>query len=349
MTATTIHDQRGRGLGTLRLSLTDRCNLRCNYCMPEDSYRWVPREDCLSLEEYIRLVRVFAALDTKRFRITGGEPLLRRNIAYFVEQAQSLLTDDAEIAMTTNGVLLSEYAQPLFAAGLNRLTVSLDTLDPHRFAAFTKRRSLNKTLDGIAAAQAIGFQNTKINAVVIRGFNDDEIIDLLKFARTHDAELRYIEYMDVGGATGWSFEKVVPQNEILVQLRAHFGEVTPLPRGPTDTAQRFELDCGTRFGIIASTTAPFCAGCDRSRITPDGTWYHCLYAPKGLPMRAWLRNTHNPDASDAALISRISKAWASRSNQGAVDRLDMATTRGPLLRVLDLQKDPRLEMHTRGG
>lgn len=342
-----VIDQRGRPLGTLRLSLTDRCNLRCGYCMPEEHYRWLPREDCLSLEEHVRLVRLSAALGARRFRITGGEPLLRRNISFFVRQAQTALAEvkGSDLAMTTNALLLAEHAEELKQAGLSRVTISLDTLRADRFAALTRRNALDKVFAGIEAAREVGFSGSKLNSVIMRGFNEDEIADLLEYGRGQDIEVRYIEYMDVGGATGWHRDKVVSSDEIIAVLRRRFGAISQLPRACADTAQRYQVADGTVFSIIASTTKPFCNGCDRSRVTADGTWYHCLYAPNGFPLRSWLRQMDD----DAELLHRMRQYWQKRNDQGAVKRLAMADSRGPLVQIQDLKLDPRLEMHTRGG
>src|SRR5713101_3721392 len=208
-----VRDTLARPLGSLRVSVTDRCNLRCRYCMPEEEYVWLPKSSILSFEEIARIVGVFAGLGARKLRLTGGEPLLRHDLPTLVGMLTPL--DLSDLAMTTNGLLLAKWARSLRDAGLRRVTVSLDTLRPERMQVFTRSPRHAEVLEGIAAARAAGFDRVKLNTVVIRGFNEDELADLLEFARTQDAEVRFIEYMDVGGATHWSREQVVSQREIL--------------------------------------------------------------------------------------------------------------------------------------
>lgn len=342
----TLQDRLGRPLGTLRLSLTDRCNLRCDYCMPEETYAWLPKQEILSLEEKLRLVSVFAALGVRRFRLTGGEPLLRQGCVDFVRRMVKVLApyDNIDLAMTTNAVLLADKAQALRDAGLERLTISLDTLDPARFARLTRRSRLQEVHQGLHAAQEAGFEGTKLNAVIIKGFNDDEVVPLLDFALAQDLQLRYIEYMDVGGATGWSQGQVFSSAAILETIAAAKGELEAIPMPSRSTAQGYRLRSGQIFGIIASTTEPFCGGCDRSRVSADGTWFHCLYAHHGLPLGQWLRQ----ESDDRALSETISQHWQRRQDQGARERLHVQE-RGPLVPMPTLRANPRLEMHTRGG
>jgi GTP 3',8-cyclase len=271
------NDQLGRPLRSLRVSVTDRCNLRCNYCMPQEEYVWLPREELLTFEEIARLVEVFTLLGVTDVRLTGGEPLLRRDLSRLVEMlaANPRIHD---LALTTNGVLFAEQAAELHAAGLHRVTLSLDTLRPERFLALTGRDSHAQVLEGITAARSTGFPKLKIDAVVMRGFNDDELADLIEYGRTVNAEVRFIEYMDVGGATDWSLDKVFTRAEMIESLGKRYGVITPVAEISSAPAQRFTLPDGTVFGIIASTTTPFCRTCDRSRLTADGLWYLCLYA-----------------------------------------------------------------------
>lgn len=338
-----LQDRLGRPLGSLRLSVTDRCNMRCRYCMPEEQYVWLPRESILSFEELDRLAGIFLSLGVGKVRLTGGEPLLRHDLPTLV----SLLARRPgleELALTTNGILLGGEAAALKAAGLDRVTVSLDTLQPERMARFARSGRHADVVAGIRAARRAGLP-VKLNAVIVRGYNDDEIAALLEFARREGAELRYIEYMDVGGATRWSLNEVVPRQEILERVAARFGPAEPLPApGSAAPAERFELADGTRFGIIASTTAPFCRDCDRSRLTADGTWYLCLYADRGVSLRDPLR----AGASDTDLAGLIRDTWQNRADRGAELRL-AATARGALYPLESLRADPRREMHTRGG
>ncbi|HEX2436697.1 MAG TPA: GTP 3',8-cyclase MoaA [Methylomirabilota bacterium] len=338
-----VTDVHGRFLRNLRVSVTDRCNLRCGYCMPEEEYVWLPRADILHFGEMATLVDVFLDLGVDKVRLTGGEPLLRRDVARLVGMlaARPRIRD---LAMTTNGVLLAEHAAALKAAGLHRLTISLDTLDPQRFARLTNRTSHAQVLEGIAAVPAAGFTNTKLDTVVIRGVNDDELADLIEFARAVPAEVRFIEYMDVGGATRWSMEQVVSRAEMLERLSRRYGRIEPVVETSTAPADRFRLPDGTIFGIIASTTAPFCADCDRSRLTADGLWYLCLYATRGVDLRGPLRGGAGPDE----LRALVTGVWRARTDRGAQDRLALGN-RQPLVQIGGLKRDPHLEMHTRGG
>jgi len=335
-------DQHQRPLRNLRLSVTDRCNLRCSYCMPEPEYVWLPREDILHFEEIERLVDVFTGLGVDKVRLTGGEPLLRRGLPDLIARlAQRPAIRD--LAMTTNGVLLAQHAQALKDAGLHRLTVSLDTLQPHRFRELTRSDDLDRVLAGIAAAAPL-FPGLKLDTVAIRGINDDEIVALIEFARGYGAEVRFIEYMDVGGATHWSMPRVLSRDAILSGLEQHYGPIAAIEEVSSAPADRYRLPDGTVFGIIASTTAPFCADCDRSRLTADGVWYLCLYAAQGTDLRQAVRS----GASTAEIADLIRSTWEARRDRGAEDRL-AARDRSPLIPVASLRRDPHLEMHTRGG
>jgi cyclic pyranopterin phosphate synthase len=338
-----IRDVYQRPLRNLRISVTDRCNLRCSYCMPEEDYVWLPREQILNFEEMSTLVDVFMDLGVDKIRLTGGEPLLRRDLPALVRllAAKPRLRD---LALTTNGVLLSEQARPLHDAGLHRVTVSLDTLRPERFTALTRRPNHAQVLESIAALAPAGFSGTKLDTVVMRGVNDDELTDLIEYGRTVSAEVRFIEYMDVGGATRWSPEKVVSRAEMLAILERRYGRIEPVVEESTAPADRYTLSDGTVFGIISSTTEPFCASCDRSRLTADGVFYLCLYAQKGVDLRGPLRR----GASRDELQALIAGAWGRRADRGAEDRLKLRD-RTPLVQIGRLRADPHLEMHTRGG
>jgi cyclic pyranopterin phosphate synthase len=336
-------DTYGRPLRNLRISVTDRCNLRCAYCMPEEEYVWLPREEILHFEEISRLVDVFIELGVDKVRLTGGEPLLRRDLPALIKPlaAKPALRD---LAITTNGVLLADHAQSLADAGLHRVTVSLDTLDPARFTALTRRTTHAQVLEGIAAVTRAGFTGTKLDTVAMRGINDDEIVPLIEFAKGVPAEIRFIEYMDVGGATQWSMSKVVSRQEILDIVRRHYGSVDEVVEVSSAPADRYRLPDGTIFGIIASTTAPFCADCDRSRLTADGMWYLCLYATSGIDLRGPLRRGASTDELKALITGR----WQARTDRGAEERLSVRH-RSPLIQIAELRRDPHLEMHTRGG
>ena len=335
-----------RPLRNLRLSVTDRCNLRCQYCMPEEEYAWLPRGDLLTFEEIATLVDLFTDLGVEKVRLTGGEPLLRRDLPTLVRMlARHPHLQD--LALTTNGILLAEQAPALYEAGLHRITVSLDTLQPERFRELTRRDTHARVLAGIEATRRVGFTGLKLDTVVIRGVNDDELIALIEYGKQVGAEVRFIEYMDVGGATSWSINKVFARAAMLEQLSQHYGPIAPVVEESWAPAQRFRLPDGTVCGIIASTTAPFCRTCERSRLTADGMWYLCLYAHQGIDLRQPLR----AGASREELAAIIVSGWQTRQDRGAEERkaLEMHDRRTTLIPLDRLRKDPHLEMHTRGG
>ncbi|MFM1874187.1 MAG: Cyclic pyranopterin monophosphate synthase 3 [Planctomycetota bacterium] len=338
-----VPDRYDRPLRNLRLSVTDRCNLRCSYCMPEAEYVWLPKSDVLTYEEMHRIVRVFVGLGVDKVRLTGGEPLLRTDVETLVRMLAAE-PEVRELAMTTNGVLLAERAVALREAGLDRLTISLDTLDADTFRLLSRRDDLARTLAGIDAARAAGFADLKLDTVVIAGVNDGELPRLLDYARGIGAEVRFIEYMDVGGATHWRADRVVSRATMLERLSASHGTIETIPRTDSAPAERFRLSDGTTFGIIASVTQPFCATCDRARVTADGMWFTCLYATQGTNLRDLLRS----GASDEQLAAALRDCWTARNDRGA--ELRAATPdRKPLADAGDLRGNPHLEMHTRGG
>jgi cyclic pyranopterin phosphate synthase len=310
--------------------------------MPENEYVWLPRESILTFEEIDRVAGVFAQLGVSKVRLTGGEPLLRHDLPKLVAllARRPELTD---LALTTNGILLGRYAAALAEAGLRRVTVSLDTLQSDRMIRFARSARHAEVLAGIDSART-AFGSVKLNTVVIRGYNDDEVLDLLEFARARGIEPRFIEYMDVGGATGWSGDQVVSQREILELVARRYGPVRQVESAGWAPAERFTLPDGTVFGVIASTTAPFCRTCDRGRLTADGTFLLCLYGERGLDLRELLRG----GASDQDLGDRIAEVWRQRTDRGAEERAALPA-RGVLHRIESLRADPRREMHTRGG
>jgi cyclic pyranopterin phosphate synthase len=338
-----VQDIHQRPLRNLRISVTDRCNLRCAYCMPEETYTWLPRAGLLTFEEIVSLVDVFTDLGVDRVRLTGGEPLLRSDLPVLVK----LLADHPalkDLAMTTNAVLLSESVVALRTAGLHRVTVSLDTLQASRFQEFTRKREHGRVLEGLEAAATAGFRSVKVNMVVVRGFNHDELADMIELGRRVGAQVRFIEYMDVGGATRWSADDVVSRDEMLAALRERYGSIQTAPSDGAAPADEYALSDGTVFGIIASTTAPFCGTCNRSRLTADGMWYRCLYAAEGMNLRGLLR-----DGVPAEEIARrLADAWQERAQRGAEERLGLPD-RAPLMDSDQLRRNPHREMHTRGG
>ncbi len=338
-----MRDTHGRPLRNLRLSVTDRCNLRCAYCMPEREYAWLPKERVLRFEEMATFVDAFIDLGVDRVRITGGEPLLRRDLPELV-RLLAAKPRIREVALTTNGVVLAEQARALFDAGLSRVTVSLDSLRTEVFRAVTRRDDLPRVLAGIDEAARVHPEGLKLDTVVMRGTNDGELADMIEYTREIGAEVRFIEYMDVGGATAWSQERVLAKEEMLSRLTARYGPIEPVNEVTTAPADRFRLPDGFVFGIISSTTAPFCGSCDRSRITADGMWYLCLYAHDGIDLGRALRE----GASRNELVALIEAAWRRRTERGAEERI-AREDRSVLARPEILRHNPHLEMHTRGG
>ncbi len=277
-----------------------------------------------------------------KIRLTGGEPLLRRNLPDLV---RLLAADDrlADLALTTNGVLLAEQAASLRDAGLKRLTVSLDTLHGDRFTALTRLTTHARVVEGLELAAGL-FGAIKIDTVVMRGLNDDEIVPLVEYGAKHNAEVRFIEYMDVAGATRWSADKVVSREEILGRLAKHYGTVEPIDESAWAPADCFRLPDGRVVGVIASTTNPFCSTCDRARLTADGMWLTCLYATSGIDLRGPLRAGTTP----TELASRLTQAWHARADRGAELRA-AERERGIYIPASTLKGNPHLEMHTRGG
>jgi len=311
--------------------------------MPEEEYVWLPREELLTFEEISALVDIFTELGVEKVRLTGGEPLLRKDLPILVRLlAQNPRIKD--LGLTTNGVLLAEQARALFDAGLHRVTVSLDTLRPDRFKALTRKNSHAQVLKGIHTARKAGWRELKIDTVVMRGANEDELAELIEFGKQVGAEVRFIEYMDVGGATQWSMGKVFSRAEMLEVLTRRYGRIEPVVEDSWAPAEQFLLPDGTVFGIIASTTTPFCRRCDRSRLTADGMWYLCLYAQSGIDLRQALRGGAAKDQIQSTIVS----TWQKRNDRGAEERkaLDF---RGAFVGIEQLRQDPHLEMHTRGG
>ncbi len=336
-------DRHARPLGSLRVSVTDRCNLRCSYCLPEGSQVWLPKTEIATLEELASLVRAMTLVGTSRVRITGGEPLLRRNLPTLVGELAGIPAIQ-DLSMTSNAVLLPDLARPLRSAGLGRLTISIDTLQASRYALNTRRDSHAELLAGILAAEEAGFTPLKLNTVVLRGMNDDELAAILRFAKERGHQARFIEYMDVGGALDWDPKLVVPQAEILQRLESDYGPIEALASGDRAPANLFALPDGTVFGIIASVTAPFCGACDRARLTADGKLFTCLYAADGLDLLTPLR----AGAALEEVAALVDNRWRNRDDQGAQDRLAVPT-RGPSAQARELRAKPHLGMHTKGG
>ncbi len=299
-------DTYGRVHNNLRISVTDRCNLRCTYCMPEEVV-FMDKHELLSFEEITRFVAIAAPLGIDKIRLTGGEPLLRRDLPRLVAMICAV-PGIKDVGLTTNGILLAHQAQPLFDAGLRRINISLDTLDPDRFRQLARRDGLDKVLEGIHAAKKAGFNPVKINAVSIRGVTEHEVVPLANFARLHRLEMRFIEYMPIG-ADHWERDKVYFAHEILDQLEQHVGPLMPAqdydPKAP---AMDFDyVDGGGRVGIIASVSRPFCMSCNRVRLTADGKVRNCLFALDEIDLKPLLRDDA-PVEEIAALVR--ANVWA---------------------------------------
>lgn len=343
-----LQDRLGRPLTDLRISVTDRCNFRCSYCMPKEvfdkDYRYLPHGALLSFEEITRLARLFAAHGVRKLRLTGGEPLLRKNLESLVEQLAALRTPDGQpldLTLTTNASLLARKAGALKAAGLLRVTVSLDGLDD---AVFRRMNDVDfpvtEVLAGIEAAQAVGLP-VKINMVVKRGTNDQEILPMARHFRRTGAVLRFIEYMDVGATNGWRMDEVLPSAEVVARIAAEFPLRQLQASAPGETAQRWAYeDGGGEIGVISSVTQAFCGDCSRARLSTEGKLYLCLFASGGHDLRPLLRAA---ESSDDALLSAIGHIWQGRSDRYS----ELRALRGP--DTSDPGAPRRVEMSYIGG
>jgi cyclic pyranopterin phosphate synthase len=301
-------DTFGRVHNNLRISVTDRCNLRCIYCMPEE-VEFLDRRELLTFEEIEHFVRVAVPLGIDKVRLTGGEPLMRRELHRLVEMLAAI-PGLRDIGVTTNGLLLARQAESLFAAGLRRLNVSLDTLDSGRFFALTRRTGVDDVLAGLAAAKAAGFQKIKVNAVAIRGFIEKDAVPLARYCREHGFEMRFIEYMPIG-ADSWEREKVFLAHELLELLEREIAPLAPAPDfDPRAPAMDFEYtDGGGRIGIIASVSRPFCRRCNRLRLTADGKLRNCLFALNEVDVRPMLRERQDDAALTDAIRQNVWEKW----------------------------------------
>ena len=335
-----IHlDTLQRPMRDLRISVTDRCNFRCTYCMPFDEYVWIERQQVLSFEEIERVVRLFLDFGIQQVRLTGGEPLVRKDLHRLIARLSNLGLND--LSLTTNGALLADQAVSLYEAGLRRINVSIDTLRPDRFQGLTKRGNLSEVLAGIFAAKAVGLAPIKLNAVVIRGTNDDEIIDLVEFARNNGFEMRFIEYMDVGNANAWSLEKTVTKKEILGVIQSRF-PVREVGRahGSAPAVDYEFLDGAGEIGIIGSITEPFCSSCTRVRVTADGKLVTCLFAESGFDLKALIRS----GATDSDIQAQIAGIWSVRADRFSDVRWQQVLAGG-----YQARDHKKIEMITLGG
>jgi GTP 3',8-cyclase len=352
MTDTNVHDikgsnnpldRRGRALHDLRISVMDRCNFRCPYCMPKEQYhehyRFLKSQERLSFDEIVRLARLFATQGVRKIRLTGGEPLLRANLADLVGDL-SAIPEIEDIALTTNGVLLARHAVDLRANGLHRVTVSLDTLDRDVFARMSGGfGALDQVLEGIEAAIAAGLAPIKINAVIERGVNDHTALDLVERFRGRPVIVRFIEFMDVGNRNAWREDLVVPSRELVERIKARWPihPVSENYRG--EVAKRWRFDDGAgEIGFISSVTQPFCGACSRARLSSEGRFYTCLFATHGLDLRAAMRG----GASDEELLAMIRGTWLGRTDR-------YSELREELRRKGESASEKKIEMYYIGG
>lgn len=296
-------DSYGRIHRDLRISLTDRCSLRCTYCMPEQGMEWLAKESILTVDEIVRIARIAAESGISTFRLTGGEPLLRRDLVEIVARLAELRTGEGtgvHVAMTTNGLGLTKVLDQLIDAGLNRLNISLDTLRPERFAELTRRDRHDEVIEAITAVQHSPLRPLKLNAVAMRDVNDDEIVDLVQFAIDHDAQMRFIEQMPLDAGHTWDRSRMVTREEILAALETTF-DLEPIPGRGGAPAEKWRINNTEHsVGIIASVTAPFCGACDRVRLTADGQLRNCLFSTREFDLVSIIRGTsiHGPGSDD---------------------------------------------------
>lgn len=330
-------DQRGRSVRDLRISVTDRCNFRCVYCMPREvfdkDYPFLPRAQLLSFEEILRVAQRFVARGVRKIRITGGEPLLRKDVERLIAMLATL--DGVELTLTTNGVLLPKLARTLRDAGLHRVTVSLDALDDATFRRMNDADyPVERVLEGIAAAQAAGFDAIKVNMVVKRGTNDQDIVPMARHFRNSGHILRFIEFMDVGASNGWKMDEVLPSREVIARIHDHFPVEAIDPNYPGEVAERWRYADGAgEVGVISSVTQAFCSTCTRIRLSTEGKLYTCLFAQQGHDLRGLLRG----GADDVRLDAAIAGVWTKRDDRYSEIRTAATASR------------PKIEMSYIGG
>jgi len=335
-----LRDGYNRLIKDVRISVTDRCNFRCTYCMPSDEYEWIDKKEILRFEEITRLAKIFVQLGVEKIRLTGGEPLVRRNLELLVAEL-ARIPGLEDLCLTTNGSLLSEKIEGLEKAGLRRINVSIDTLNPEKFERITKRGDLDKVLEGLFAAKSCGLGPIKINAVIERGVNDDDILDLVEFSRENGFSMRFIEYMDVGNTNSWTSEKLVSKKEILEKIRARFPlrEVGRENGSAPAVDYEFTDDHG-EVGIVASVTEPFCATCNRARLTADGKLVTCLFSSVGHDLKALLRG----GSTDQEISEFVTGIWKQRKDRYSAERLEALQSS-----TYDPKQRKKIEMITLGG
>jgi cyclic pyranopterin phosphate synthase len=329
-----------RPIQDLRISVTDRCNFRCTYCMPLDEYEWIDKKEILTFEEITRLARLFIQLGVEKVRLTGGEPLVRQDLAVLVQEL-SALEGLKDLCLTTNGALLGEKMESLIKAGLRRVNISIDTLDAEKFKRMTKRGDLNKVLEGIFTAKRAGIAPIKLNAVIERGVNDDDILPLVEFSRTHGFAMRFIEYMDVGNSNNWTSAKLVSKKEIIEKIAARYPlKEVGRDRGSAPSVDYEFADGQGDLGVIASVTEPFCSSCTRIRLTADGKIVTCLFSNVGHDIKTRLR----AGASDQEISEFIGNIWRKRTDRYSAERLEALKTS-----TYDPKSHKKIEMISLGG
>lgn len=335
-----LADTYRRPIRDLRISVTDRCNFRCIYCMPLDEYEWIDKKEILTFEEITRLVKLFIRLGVDKIRLTGGEPLVRRDLHLLIAKLSGL-EGLKDLCLTTNGSLLTEQARALKDAGLKRINLSIDTLDPEKFRRITKRGDLHRVLEGLFAAKGCGLNPIKINAVVERGVNDDDILPLVEFSRENGFAIRFIEYMDVGNSNNWTSEKLVPKKEILDKIQARY-PVREVGRdqGSAPSVDYEFVDGKGEVGIVASVTEPFCSTCTRARLTADGKLVTCLFSQTGHDLKTLMRS----GASEEEISELISSIWSKRKDRYSDERLEALRSSD-----YDPKEHKKIEMITLGG
>ncbi len=304
----TLKDSFGRIINNLRISVTDRCNFRCSYCMPENGMTWMKKHELLSYEEIEQLVRIFSKLGIRKIRLTGGEPLMRKDLHLLVKMISSI-ADIEDLALTTNAYFLTEQADALVKAGLHRINISLDSLDPVKFSKITRRNYYDKVWEGIETVDALGIGPIKINAVLIRGINDDEIVSFARLSRRRSFVIRFIEFMPIGAEDGWSIEKVVPTKEIIENIESEIGiKLVPIEYRGSQPADRFAFEDGLGdIGFISSVSDPFCSHCNRIRLTSDGKLRTCLFSLNETDFKKLLRQGADDETIKQLLADAVWK------------------------------------------
>jgi GTP 3',8-cyclase len=329
-----------RPIKDLRISVTDRCNFRCSYCMPLDEYEWINKKEILTFEEISRLATLFVGLGVEKIRLTGGEPLVRQNLDKLVAKLSSI-DGLKDLCLTTNGALLAEKVAALKASGLKRVNISVDTLSPEKFRQMTKRGDLSKVLEGIFAAKDYGVDPIKLNAVIEKGVNEDDILNLVEFSRDNGFALRFIEYMDVGNSNDWTSGKLVSKKEIIEKIHSRYPLREVGRAGGTAPSVDYEFADGRGdVGVIASVTEPFCSSCTRVRLTADGKIVTCLFSGIGYDVKALIRG----GASDEEISQFIVSIWEKRVDRYSAERLEALRSSN-----YDPKNHKKIEMISLGG